>query len=271
MFSIKKYLKYKDVKLFLWLIPVVNVINYYLTYEHYTLFSPRFFLTFFLDTIEGYIAWLIVRFVISWLDKKISYERPLRRIIIQQVFTLFSGVAVIILLTELVNWLATSKPVPISFYKKDIFIIGIWFFVINGIYVGLHFYQKLRDSEALRKKENEIKTGGFKVSSSKKDLLFAFEEISGFYIDGEYSVVVTIDRQKFLVDASLDKVEKTLPAAFFFRLNRQYIVHRQFVTGFEKAENGKINVLLKEHDNLPPSVPVSRTKAPDFKTWFIPS
>jgi hypothetical protein len=268
MFVLMGQRRYRDIKLFLWLIPFANLINYYLTYNNIT--PWKFVLSFTIDTIQGYIAWLITRAIIIWLDKKLPYEKnPARRIGIQLVLTLFAGISSIILLTKLENWIAGHGPVPISFYTKDLFIISIWFFVVNGIYIGLHYYQKLLDSEEQRKKENEIKTGGFKVSTARKDLLLTFEEIGGFYIDGDYSVVFTTDSKKFLVDSSLDKVEKTLPIPLFFRLNRQYIIHRQFVNGYEKGENGKINVLLKDHDHLPSTIPVSRTKAPDFKAWFV--
>jgi LytTr DNA-binding domain len=263
--------KYKDVKLFLWLIPCINVVNYYLTYNT---FRPlwRVLATFSIDTAQGYIAWLIIRSIIIWLDKKISYQvNPVKRIVVQLILTLLGGSASIIILTEFVNWLATSKPIPRSFYTIDIFIISIWFFVVNGIYTGLYYYQQWQESEEKRKSEAAIKSAGFKVSTPKKDLLFSFEEIGGFYIDGDYSVVVTTERKKFFVNYSLDKVEKTLPASSFFRLNRQYIVHRQVVTGYEKVENGKLNVLLKNTDHLPQTIMVSRTKAAGFRSWFYPS
>ncbi|MBC7866276.1 MAG: LytTR family transcriptional regulator [Gloeobacteraceae cyanobacterium ES-bin-316] len=194
----------------------------------------------------------------------------MKRIIIQIVSTLVVGMTTIIVLTEIVNWLATSHPVPASFYTEDILIISIWFFVVNGIYIGLHYYQKWQSAEDTIREGNRIKVGGFKVNTSRKELLFSFEEIGGFYVDGDYSVVVTTDCKKYLLDFSLDKVEKKIPTVFFFRLNRQYIVHRQLVTGFEKGENGKINVLLKEAEHLPNSIAVSRTKAPEFKMWFLP-
>lgn len=263
--------KYRDLKLFLWLIPFINVINYYLTYDNITL-SWRLLATFTIDTLQGYITWLLIRAIIIWLDKKILFEtKPVRRIIIQLALTFAAGIAVTIILTESINGLATSQPVPISFYTKDLFIISIWFFVVNGIYIGLHYYHQWQLSEEKIKEERKIKSGGFKVSSSKKDLLLSFEEITGFYVDGDYSVVVTTGGKKHFADASLDKVEKNLPAAYFFRLNRQYIVHRQLVTGFEKGENGKINVLLKDAAPLPNSITVSRIKAPAFKLWLSPS
>jgi DNA-binding LytR/AlgR family response regulator len=262
--------KYKDVRLFLWLIPLINCVNYYLTYSNISSLG-RFALTFTIDTFTGYISWLFVRAIILWLDKKIPYEaNPIKRIAIQVVSTLVAGIMVIILLTELVNWIAKDDPVPESFYKEDIFIISIWFFMVNGIYIGLHYYQKWQLAEVRMKEINAIKAGGFKVTTAKKELLFAFEDIVGFFVEGEYSMMVTTARQKFLLDESLDKVEKKLPSGIFFRLNRQFIVNRQLVNGFEKGVNGKLTVLLKGSDHLPATISVSRTKAPEFKFWFAP-
>jgi len=263
--------KYKDVRLFLILIPFINVVNYYLTYENFSSYW-RLLATFSIDTLQGYIAWLIVRSIILWLDDRFPFElQPGKRVIMQLILTLLAGISSIILSTEFLNWLTTATPVPVSFYTKDIFIISIWFFVVNGIYVGLHYYYQFQDLEELRKKENKIITGGFMVSVSKKDVLLSYDEIIGFYFEGEYSVVVSIEKKKILIDLSLDKVEKTLPSFLFFRLNRQYIVHRQFIRGFEKLENGKITVSLKNSAPLPSPIPVSRTKAPAFKLWFATS
>jgi hypothetical protein len=264
-------IKYNDVRLFLWLIPCINILNYYLTY---TTYGPawRVIATFTIDTIQGYIAWLILRSIVLWLDKKIPYQKNLqKRLFSQIVLTVLGGTASIIILTECVNWLATSKPVPRSFYQKDIFIISIWFFVVNGIYIGLYYYHKLQESEQKWKKNFINKPTGFKVSIGKKDLILSFEEIIGFYVEGEYSVVVTAEGKKFLNNSSLDKIEKLLPSSNFIRLNRQYIVHRQVISGFEKSENGKINVLLKNTYHLSQAIPVSRNRAPVFKSWFSPS
>ena len=260
-----------DIKFFLILIPFINLINYYLTYTNVRPFW-RLCVTFTIDTVLGYLVWLELRLIIIWLDKKVSYAaNPLKRIVIQLILTLLAGIGSIIIVTEFVNWLATSKPVPRSFYTSDILIISIWFFVVNGIYIGVHYYNQWQQAEEIIKEDRKIKTGGFKVSTPKKNLLLSFEETGGFYVDGDYSVVVTIEGKKYFVDFSLDKVERMLPSFSFFRLNRQYIVHRQVVTGYAKGENGKINVLLKDMDHLPQSIPVSRTKAHGFKSWFIPS
>jgi hypothetical protein len=259
-----------DIKLFMVLIPCINVINYYLTYSHIDL-SWRTLLTFCIDTVQGYAAWLGVRYLILWLDRRMPFTRqPSKRIICQLLLTLVAGVAIIALLTEFVNWLATNKPVPISFYTTDIWIISIWFFVVNGIYIGLYYFNQFQQAEKRRHEEGLLRSEGFTVKTAKRDLLLGFEQIRGFYVDNDYAVLVTAEDKKFFIDQSLDKVEKALPAGYFFRLNRQYLIHRQLITGYEKGENGKLNVLLKSSAQLPIDIPVSRTKAPAFKTWWLP-
>jgi hypothetical protein len=251
------------------LIPLINVVNYYLTYTNVPVW--RVIITFTIDTAEGYIAWLLTHWIIGLLDRRFPYEgQPVKRILVQLFLTLLAGLGSIIILTEFVNWLATDQPVPLSFYTTDILIISIWFFVVNGIYVSLHYHNQWLRSEEARKKEASTRMGGFKISTAKKDLLLPYEEIYGFYIDDEYCVLATVAGKKHLLGLSLDQVEKQLPPEQFFRANRQFIVHRALVNGYEKAENSKIVVLLRQTEHLPETVAVSRTKASAFKTWLFP-
>src|SRR4051794_30694143 len=132
MYPVAGDTRYRDKKFFLYLIPFINVVNYYLTYN--ITFSWKLPVSFAIDTLEGYAAWLVVSRIIIRLDTKIPYDKnPLKRIVIQIMLTIFCGVGAIIILTELVNWIATDHAVPTSFYTKDLLIISIWFFVVNGI------------------------------------------------------------------------------------------------------------------------------------------
>jgi hypothetical protein len=259
-----------DIALFLVIIPFISAINYYLTYTNIHL-NGFLVLTFSIDTAQGYLAWWAVRSLILFLDKKWPYEKgPLKRIIFQIISTTFMGLAIISVLTELVSWLAKGKPAPLSFYAIDLFIIGIWFFVMNGIYIGLHYYNEWQRSEEKRREESLLKSGGIMVKQGKTDILLRFEELAGLFMEDDYVAATTLTGQKFFLGESLDKMEKKLPTLFFFRLNRQFIVHRQLVTGFRRTGNGKILVLLNKNQNIPAEIPVSRTKAVAFKPWFRP-
>lgn len=262
---------YKDTPLFLLLIPIISGYNYYLTYSNIG-FNWYTLLTFSIDTAQGYAAWWAVRIIILQLDKRIPYSKGvLRRISLQILITTAVGLTIIVLLTELVNAIAKNTPVNPDFYRFDIFIITIWFLVINGIYIGLYYASVLRQLELVRHEEQKVRLEGFSVKQGKQNLSIAFEDIGGFYVDGDYTILITNHQKKYLLDQSLDKIEKTLPIGYFFRLNRQFLLNRQLIKGFSRIENGKLNVLLQSSDHFPAVVQVSRTKAPAFKTWFQPA
>ncbi len=259
-----------DVVIFLILIPFISAFNYYLTYSNIKL-SWFLVLTFGIDTVQGYFAWWGVRSFIIYLDRKLPYEKRLiKRLVIQLSSTLVIGLVIISLLTELVSWIAKGKPAPLHFYTIDLVIISIWFFVINGIYLGIHFYRLYQESEAIRQRENQLKSDGVFVKQGKQDIRLLYYELEGFFVDEDYAVASQLGGKKFYLTQSLDKIEKSLPATDFYRLNRQYIVHRQIVSGFKRGDNGKILVMLKNTTNFPSEIPVSRLRAPSFKSWFQP-
>ena len=263
-----RHQKYNDVKFFLVAIAFISAFNYYLTWSNIK-FNWFLVYTYAIDTIQGWLAWWAVRSIIIYLDKKMPYgSKPLKRILVQLLVTSIAGLLVIILLTELVSWIFRGRPALSNFYFFDIFIIVIWFFVINGIYIGMHYYDEWRESERQRQEEKKLRTGGFTVKHGNQNLLLPFADILGFYAEEGYTILLTKENKKYFPDRSLDKIEVILPEELFFRLNRQYILHRNVVTGFKRTGNGKIDVLVNAPENLPSSIPVSRTKAVSFKNWF---
>jgi DNA-binding LytR/AlgR family response regulator len=264
----KTKVTYNDIPVFLLLIPCINALNYFLTYPNIT-FSWYTLMTFTIDTALGYAAWCSIRAIIIWLDRKMPYtHKPLKRIIVQLLLTSAAGLSIIIITTEIVNAIAKDTPVPSGFYTLDIFIFLIWFFVINGIYVGLYYYSQWSHSEKMRLEEKKLRQDGFTVRSGKQNISVSFENIAGIYVENDYAILVTRDHKKHLLDQSLDKIEKMLPDELFFRANRQFILHRQSITGFERIDNGKINLLVAASGHLPAAITVSRVKAAGFRGWF---
>ena len=260
--------RYHDVKFFLIAIAFISAFNYYLTYNdiHLNWFLA---LTYTIDTVQGWLAWWAVRSIIIYLDRKLPYaERPLKRVLIQVVVTTAVGLTIIILLTEMVSLIARGRTVPLSFYLFDIFIILIWFLVINGIYIGMHYYSEWKQSEMLRREDKKVRAEGFNIKHGNQNLHIPFDDIFGIYAEDRYTVLLTWDNKKYFPGKSLDKIEESLPEELFFRLNRQYIVHRKAMTGFKRTGDGKLDVLVKAFDQFPKAIQVSRTRAVDFKNWF---
>ncbi len=264
----KTSIYHPDIRIFLVAIPLISAFNYYLTYTNIKL-NGFLLLTFTIDTVQGYLAWWAVRSIILRLDEKMPYTAGLlKRVVIQLVITVVAGMGIIIALTELVSWIARGRSAHISFYSMDVFIISIWFLVINGIYTGIYFYRQWQRAEA-EKKMAMPKAGGIHVKTGNTTLLVPFDEIAGCYVDGEYVKLVTSEGKSYFLDLSLNSLGEKLPATLFFRLNRQCILHRQSIAGFKRQENGKLEVQLAQSLNLPVETTISRTKAVGFKGWFL--
>lgn len=74
--------------------------------------------------------------------------------------------------------------------------------------------------------------------------------------------------EKFMLDfTSLEDVEELLDAKYFFRANRQYIIHIDAIKSVKPTEDGKLTVRLKEPLHKM-EIDMSRLKAPTFKKWL---
>ncbi|MCD8539042.1 MAG: LytTR family transcriptional regulator DNA-binding domain-containing protein, partial [Leadbetterella sp.] len=61
-------------------------------------------------------------------------------------------------------------------------------------------------------------------------------------------------------------LEEQLDPNFFFRVNRQYIIHINSIESIQKYFNEKARIVLKRDKNA--EVIVSRIKMPQFKLWL---
>jgi hypothetical protein len=260
--------KNKDVKLFLVLIPMINLVNYLITYHHIVL-NTYFFLTLFIDTLQGYLTWLIVRYIIIRMEKKSPLVNfNFYRLFLQLFYTVLAGLGLIIGVTEILNAIANDKPVPLNFYQLDIWIYAIWILVGNGIYISLYYYLLWKNSEQNLQEANTLKTDGISVKEGDKKIKIGLSDISGFYVEDGLTFLLQHRGKTNIVDFSLDKLEQKLSPSLFFRINRKFIVHRSSVTGFKKIENNKILVMTSPESSLPKELLMSRLKAPEFKKWF---
>ena len=257
-----------DIKIFLVLIPFISAFNYFLTYSNIS-WNSFTLLTYTIDTLQGYMAWWIVRWEILWLDKKINLlNQPFRRVSLQIVLTTLSGLGWIILSTEAISLLVKGEPAIPEFYTLDVLIIMIWFFVINGIYFGLFFYNTLKKSATAKAKTSEFES--FPVKSGSKLILIPIDQVLGLRIEDEYVLLHTLDGKKHFLEESLDHWENTLPESEFFRINRKSILPRKVILGFQKLEHGKL-LLELNHPADAFELGVSRAKAPTFRAWFLPN
>lgn len=255
----------KDIKLFMVIIPIINLVNYFITYDNVIL-NTYFFLTLLIDTLQGYLTWLIIRYVIIKMEKKSPLLNfTFQRLFLQLFYTCLSGLIFIILATEILNTIAKDKPVPLNFYQLDIWIYAIWILVVNGIYIGMYYYLIWKSSE----KGSQLKTDGISVKIGSKNTKIAMNDIKGFYVEDGFSYLIDSNFKTYIINSSLDNLEKIILPSLFFRVNRKFILHRNSITSFKRIENNKLVIFtLNESSLFPDEINISRLKAPAFKKWF---
>ena len=92
------------------------------------------------------------------------------------------------------------------------------------------------------------------------------EDIDYVFLENKLVYFKLLDRTTILVPYTLDELEEQLDPQFFFRVNRQFILHISSIESIHKYFNEKAKLILKRDPNT--EVIVSRIKMPQFKLWL---
>lgn len=92
------------------------------------------------------------------------------------------------------------------------------------------------------------------------------EDVAYFYTEQKISFLVTRDGKKFLVDKNLKELEEELDPKKFYRANRKFIIHIDFVKSYRSYD--KIKILVELTVPLSEEIIVSQESAIDFRKWI---
>ncbi|GAA4354771.1 LytTR family DNA-binding domain-containing protein [Hymenobacter saemangeumensis] len=106
----------------------------------------------------------------------------------------------------------------------------------------------------------------FLVRQGEQLLPLPASEAAWFVSRHEVTTLVASDGRRYVVDYTLEQLEKLLDPAHFFRLNRQVIAQLPAVRRLHPHFNGKLAVEL--HPAPTEEVLVSREKAGSLKAWL---
>ena len=90
--------------------------------------------------------------------------------------------------------------------------------------------------------------------------------IDYIYLENKIVYFSMVDSSVIAVPYTLDELEDQLNPNFFFRVNRQYIIHIDSIASIQKYFNEKAKIILKRNPKA--EVIVSRIKMPLFKLWL---
>ncbi len=110
-----------------------------------------------------------------------------------------------------------------------------------------------------------IKYPGFMSYQKDKMIPLNCENIACFYIQNQI-VYAVVDKVEFVLEETLDEIEKRLPPQVFFRANRQFIIQKKYVLNAQLYFNNRLLVHLKI--NTPENIIISREKTSLFKNWL---
>lgn len=92
------------------------------------------------------------------------------------------------------------------------------------------------------------------------------EEIEYVFLEHKMVHFKLLDGTTIIVPYNLEELEEQLDPQFFFRVNRQFILHINSIESIHKYFSEKAKIILKSDRNA--EVIVSRIKMPQFKFWL---
>ncbi|MBK9150246.1 MAG: response regulator transcription factor [Saprospiraceae bacterium] len=116
----------------------------------------------------------------------------------------------------------------------------------------------LPDEAALQEKRYLIKIG-------QKIEILPYEEVAFYYTKEKLTFAVNFRGQRFPLEYTLDHIMQHMAGSDYFRINRQYIVHRKAIQSMSAATKSRVKLQLIHPTGE--EVIVSVERSPEFKKW----
>jgi DNA-binding LytR/AlgR family response regulator len=92
------------------------------------------------------------------------------------------------------------------------------------------------------------------------------DEISCFYTENKATYLQNDEGRNYVMDTTLDTLEKELDTSHFFRINRQVIIQLKAIEDIIAYSNSRLKIKLKNFKTL--ELIVARERVKDFKNWL---
>lgn len=149
---------------------------------------------------------------------------------------------------------------------------------LNELANALHKFEKITSPRVLQTRELELLKDmlfpvhkpykeRFIIKSGNKLQYKASKDVSYFFAENKEAYIVSSkDNRRFIIDQTLEELERVLDPKCFFRISRKFIINIDNISEVNGLISSKLRVLLQ-----PPSsheLMVSRDRAQAFKTWL---
>ena len=195
-------------------------------------------------------------------------KRLIGLLILTQVIT-FLWVVFIDVLYYIMYYKITSLS-ETTFYEFDI-PLAIVILTIGSVY----FYQKnysapinAVNSDKNIEQQNEKSLEVYKGSQS---IFINHNDIGIIHLSDKIVWVTTTNNETYQTNLSLTELTNELSSSTFFRLNRQGIISRKIIKGFNRSDYQKLEILIDDTFPQELNLIVSKYNAPSFKKWLTNS
>ena len=238
---------------------------------------------------EVLAVWILNRRLIQWLDAQYDWvSKALPRFFIQAV-SAYSITALLVVMLSFVYYdVLVPRPAPFditNIFSADIPTCLLFVTLIHMGYTGMWMLeyhrctvrrvrQRIAEAAVLMPVHAEAPPSDPKrdfrktllVNQGKGIVPLATEQVAYIFISNEVSIVKTAEGLSFTIDATLEQLTEQLDPSKFFRVSRQFIVHRPTIQRVEKEGTGRL--LLYLEPAYSEEVAVSRRRASEFRQWM---
>ncbi|WP_321296207.1 LytTR family DNA-binding domain-containing protein [Marinifilum fragile] len=225
------------------------------------------------DLIHGYyLLTLILQVMITWegfllflqyLDKKIHWNDALIKRLLYQViggtFVVLFVFTVIQFMIYPIDKFILNRHRLHGYWDFDIIICFLLAIIIQLIYVIYYFY--------IHWANNNIRKEFISRIGNRQKVILE-DEILCFYTENKTVFAITENKDKHILDLSLEKIIDEVNSLDFFKANRQYIVRKSSIKEINKEPNNRLSIITECESLIPESIIISRKNTPTFRKWF---
>lgn len=216
---------------------------------------------------------LLVAVISEWLDNKYKWERKFYHRVSGQ---LLIGWIVPVAVSALISWFwfqylqADIHSIRYAYNRymfKAIMDIAL---ILNLIYLGcsIGWFVKMRLKDEAKKQEKPTFADRIylQVPDGKEEIKIDVGEIAYLCRKGKETLLRAHDGRAFIFWESLDRLEKQLDPAHFYRVSRTYIINRIAVNRWQRQTDRGLLLEVQPQNGEP--VKVSRDKAGEVVAWI---
>jgi len=106
----------------------------------------------------------------------------------------------------------------------------------------------------------------FLIKKGEQLLYVSIDEVAYFYSENSLTFLISKDKQRYIIDHSLEELEQQLDPTLFHRINRKQIICIQAIQSISRYFNGRLKIDCKPE--CKDDMIVSRERVASFKEWL---